>query len=402
MSRPALEVADIFRQVGPAYRATHHGALSYQQLRVMRAIEVCRTAALGGHAEECDRCGHVRISYASCRNRHCPKCQSLAKQRWLEDRQRDLLPVEYFHVVFSLPAQIAAVAYQNKQVVYGILFRAVAETVRTIAADPQRLGAEIGVLAVLHSWGQALEHHPHIHCVVPGGGLSPDGQRWISCRRGFFLPVRVLSCRFRRLFLRYLNEAFEAGALKFFHELEGLSHPAAWKRYLQAQRGRKWVVYAKRPFGGPQQVLDYLGRYTHRVAISNNRLLQLEDGKVSFRWKDYRDHSRQKVMTLAAEEFIRRFLLHVLPKGFQRIRQYGILGSRSRTGKLARCRQLLGVSVAVEPQLVLENWKARYEAVTGESVDRCPACLQGHMVRVGILLPGPEERRALAVGIDSS
>jgi putative transposase/transposase-like zinc-binding protein len=334
--------------------------------------------------------------------RHCNKCQSLAKAQWLERRQADLLPVEYFHVVFSLPAQIAAVAYQNQKIVYGILFRAVAETLRTIAADPQRLGAEIGVLAVLHTWGQTLEYHPHIHCVVPGGGLSPDAQRWISCRHGFFLPVRVLSSRFRRLFLRYLDAAFEMGELKFFSELEELSHPGAWKRYLQAQRGRQWVVYAKRPFGGPQQVLDYLGRYTHRVAISNNRLLQLEDGKVSFRWKDYRDGSRQKVMTLAADEFIRRFLLHVLPKGFQRIRQYGLLGNRSRAVKLARCRQLLAVPVTVEPEVVSQDWKARYEAVTGESLDRCPACLQGHMVHVGVLLPGSQQWHALATGIDSS
>jgi hypothetical protein len=402
MSRPALEVADIFRRYGSDYRHQHRGSLSYQQLGVMRFVEVCRTPALGGHLEECDQCGHRRISYNSCRNRHCNKCQSLVKAQWLERRQADLLPVEYFHVVFSLPAQIAAIAYQNKRVVYGILFRAVAETLRTIAADPKRLGAEIGVLAVLHTWGQTLEHHPHIHCVVPGGGLAPDGQRWISCRPRFFLPVRVLSSRFRRLFLRYLDAAFETGELKFFSELKDLSHPVAWKRYLQAQRGRKWVVYAKRPFGGPAQVLNYLGRYTHRVAISNNRLLQLEDGKVSFRWKDYRDRSRQKVMTLAADEFIRRFLLHVLPKGFQRIRQYGFLGSRSRSAKLARCRQFLAVPVAVEPQVAREDWKTRYEAITGKSLDRCPACLRGRMVYVGILLPGQQQWHALPAGIDSS
>ncbi len=401
MSRPALEVGDIFRQHGPAYRTAHHGSLSYQQLRVMRSIEVCRTSALGGHVEQCDQCEHVRISYCSCRNRHCPKCQSLAKEQWLRDRQAELLPVEYFHVVFSIPAQIAALAYQNKAVIYGILFRSISETLRRIAADPKRLGAEIGFLAVLHTWGQTLEHHPHIHCVVPGGGLSPGGDRWISCRAGYFLPVPVLRRLFRGLFLRHLDEAFQAGKLEFFHELKELSEPAAWKQYLRAQRRREWVVYAKRPFGGPQQVLDYLGRYTHRVAISNHRLLQLEDGKVSFRWKDYRDQSRQKVMTLAAEEFIRRFLLHVLPKGFQRIRQYGFLAGRCRAIKLGRCRQLLKVPEAVEPFVVLTNWRDRYEEITGESLDRCPECGQGRMLLVSILSPGQEWHAPVAV-IDSS
>jgi putative transposase/transposase-like zinc-binding protein len=401
MSRPALEVGDIFRQHGPAYRSAHHGSLSYQQLRVMRWIEVCRTSALGGHVEQCDQCGHVRISYCSCRNRHCPKCQTLAKEQWLRDRQAELLPVEYFHVVFSVPAQIAALAYQNKAVVYGILFRSVSETLRQIAADPKRLGAEIGFIAVLHTWGQTLEHHPHIHCVVPGGGIATDGERWISCRRGFFLPVRVLSRRFRRLFLRHLDEAFQAGKLQFFSELKEFSDAAAWRHYLRAQRGREWVVYAKRPFGGPQQVLDYLGRYTHRVAISNHRLLELDDGKVSFQWKDYRDQSRQKVMTLEADEFIRRFLLHVLPKGFQRIRQYGFLAGRCRAVKLTRCRELLDVPIPDEAPGAVKGWRERYEAITGESLDCCPACRRGRMVPVSILAPG-QEWQAPVAAINSS
>jgi hypothetical protein len=401
MSRPALEVADILRRHGPAYRLEHHGSLSYQQLRVMRAIEVCRTSTLGGHVEQCDRCGHVRISYNSCRNRHCPKCQSLTQEKWLADRQADLLPVEYFHIVFSIPAQLAVLAYQNKTVVYGLLFRAVADTLRQIAADPQRLGVKIGFLAVLHSWGQTLEHHPHIHCVVPGGGIALDGQRWIYCRRGFFLPVRVLSSRFRRVFLEQLHELYRAGKLKFFSQLSELSNPAEWKRFWLEQRRRKWVVYAKRPFGGPQQVLDYLGRYTHRVAISNNRLLELNDSQVTFRWKDYRDHNRLKNMTLTSDEFIRRFLLHVLPKGFQRIRQYGFLSNSSRAGMLARCRALLAVPAGDAFHVVFKDWKTHYQGVTGESLDCCPLCRQGRMMHMATLLAGQQWHPSIAP-IDSS
>jgi len=307
MERPKLEVADVFRRYGAAYRQQHAGSLSRGQRRVMSAIELCRTAALGGHLEECDCCGHQRPAYHSCRNRHCPKCQSLARAQWLEDRQAELLPVEYFHVVFTVPEEIAALAYQNKEVVYGILFRATAETLRTLAADPQHLGAEIGFFAVLHSWGQNLLHHPHLHCVVPGGGLAPDGKRWIACRPGFFLPVNVLSCLFRRLFLDYLQAAFEQGQRHFFSSLERLRDPHAFAHYLAPLRQIDWVVHAKPPFGGPEQVLNYLGRYTHRVAISNNRLLDIEDGKITFRWKDYRHNDRPRVMTLEADEFIRRF-----------------------------------------------------------------------------------------------
>ncbi|EQD26828.1 Transposase, IS801/IS1294, partial [mine drainage metagenome] len=346
MERPKLEVADIFRRYGETYRAEHEGSLSSTQRRVMRAVTACRTAALGGHLEACDACGHQRICYNSCRNRHCPKCQSLARAQWIEDRKSELLDCPYFHVVFTLPEQIAAIAYQNKAVVYNLLFAATAETLCTIAADPKHLGAEIGFFAVLHTWGQNLMHHPHLHCVVPGGGLSADGQRWVACRSGFFLPVRVLSRFFRRRFLQLLGQAYDRGKLEFFSALESLRERKAFLRYLEPLREKEWVVYAKAPFAGPEQVLDYVGRYTHRVAISNNRLLDIEDGRVTFRWKDYRDGDAQKTMTLAAEEFIRRFLLHVLPPGFHRIRYYGLLGNRHRQDKLDQCRRLLDMSLA--------------------------------------------------------
>jgi len=386
MERPKLEVADVFRRYGAAYRQQHAGSLSRGQRRVMSAIELCRTAALGGHLEECDCCGHQRPAYHSCRNRHCPKCQSLARAQWLEDRQAELLPVEYFHVVFTVPEEIAALAYQNKEVVYGILFRATAETLRTLAADPQHLGAEIGFFAVLHSWGQNLLHHPHLHCVVPGGGLAPDGKRWIACRPGFFLPVNVLSCLFQRLFLDYLQAAFEQGQRHFFSSLERLRDPHAFAHYLAPLRQIDWVVHAKPPFGGPEQVLNYLGRYTHRVAISNNRLLDIEDGKITFRWKDYRHNDRPRVMTLEADEFIRRFLLHVLPDGFQRIRHYGFLAHRYRKAKLALCRQLLGVALtAVVKRQDQPDYRDLYEKLTGRSLRECPVCHAGHMVVIASL-----------------
>jgi hypothetical protein len=388
-----LEVADIFRQAGPSYRQHYADALSRGQRCVMSAIERCRTAALGGHVEQCDSCGHQRIAFNSCRNRHCPKCQSLVRAQWLEDRHADLIPVDYFHVVFTLPEEIAAIAYQNKAVVYDILFHATAETLRTIAADPKHLGAEIGFIAILHTWGQNLLHHPHLHCVVPGGGLSADGERWVSCRPGFFLPVRVLSRLFRRLFLAQLQAAFDAGHLRFFNALEPLQTPRAFARHLAPARRAEWVVYAKPPFGGPKHVLEYLGRYTHRVAISNNRLIDFGEGKVSFRWKDYRNESRQKVMRMEAHEFIRRFLLHVLPGGFQRIRHYGLLANRYRAVKLARCRQLLA-----EPAPIVEvpdvplDYRDRYQLLTGKSLRDCPKCGHGHMVCIETFLPGAMPR----------
>ena len=396
--RPAgLEVADIFRQFGPAYRTQHTASMSRGQHRVMSAIEQCRTAALGGHVEQCDACGHQRIAYNSCRNRHCPKCQALARAQWLQDRQAELLPVEYFHVVFTMPQKVAAIAYQNKDVVYNILFQATAQTLRTIGADPKHLGAEIGLIAILHTWGQNLLHHPHLHCVVPGGGISADGQRWISCRPGFFLPVRVLSRLFRRLFLELLQQAFDGGELHFFNSLEGLQDRLAFAKYLAPATQARWVVYAKAPFGGPKQVLEYLGRYTHRVAISNNRLLEFSDNAVTFAWKDYRHESKNKTMRLDAHEFIRRFLLHVLPLGFQRIRSYGFLANRYRQVKIELCRKLLGAPVpeaAADVPDQATDYRDRYQRLTGLSLRDCPHCGKGQMVRIesftaGVLPRGP-------------
>ena len=386
MDRPKLEVADIFRRYGKTYREKHGASMSTAQRRVMTAIEVCRTAALGGQIEQCDQCGHQRICYRSCRNRHCPKCQSLARAEWIQRRQAELLNCEYFHVVFTVPEEIAAIAYQNKEVVYSILFRATAETLRTIAADPQHLGAEIGFFAVLHTWGSNLQHHPHLHCVVPGGGLSADGTCWVSCKPGFFLPVRVLSRLFRRLFLEYLQGAFDVGKLRFFTVLEKLRDHSEFARHLVPLRKAEWVVYAKAPFAGPQQVLDYVGRYTHRVAISNHRLLDIEADQVRFQWKDYRHKGRQKAMTLSAEEFIRRFLLHALPDRFQRIRYYGLLGNRYRQQKLARCRQLLGMAPPVEAPLP-EDYRDQHELLTGTSLRECPICHSGRMVIAETLAP---------------
>jgi hypothetical protein len=362
--------------------------LSRAQRRVMSAVEVCRTAALGGHVEECDNedCRHQRISYNSCRNRHCPKCQSLARAEWIEDREAEVLDCEYFHVVFTVPEEIAAIAYQNKRVVYGILFQAAAETLRTIAADSKHLGAEIGFFGVLHTWGQNLLHHPHLHFVVAGGGIAPEGDRWISCRSGFFVPVRVLSRLFRRLFLEALQKAFDSGKLKFFSSLESLQDREAFIRYLAPVRKAEWVVYAKPPFAGPKQVLDYVGRYTHRVAISNDRLLDIENGEVRFRWKDYRDNNRQKTMMLTADEFIRRFLLHALPDGFQRIRYYGFLGNRYRKQKLALCRQLLAMPENERPETdPSSDYRDLYEELTGSSLWKCPVCHKGCMHVIGVL-----------------
>jgi hypothetical protein len=386
VSRPALEVADIFRRYGAEYRKLHGTTMSSGQQRVMRAIELCRSAALGGHKDRCDRCGHERFSYDSCRNRHCPKCQSLAKAKWLEARQAELLPVEYFHVVFTVPEMIAAVALQNKRVVYGILFRAASETLRTIAADPKHLGAKIGFLAVLHSWGQNLLFHPHLHCVVLGGGMSGDGCRWISCRPGFFLPVRVLSRLFRGKFLAYLKEAFKQKKLRFGGKLTRLADSVVFRDFLRDARKEEWVVYSKPPFGGPSKVLDYLGRYTHRVAISNNRLVRLKEGKVTFRWKDYRRGRRTRLMTLDANEFIRRFLSHVLPRGFVRLRHYGLLSNRDRAQKLTICRKLITQTecVALQAQEP-KDWKLRYEALTGVVLETCPKCHVGRMVCVEII-----------------
>ena len=346
----ALEVADVFRAHGPAWREAQRGHLSLGQLKVMSAIEQCRSAALGGHVLACPACEQTQIAYNSCRNRHCPKCQGSAARRWLEARQVDLLPVAYYHVVFTLPAPISDIAYTNKAVIYGLLFQVAAETLQTIAADPRHLGARVGLTLVLHTWGSALTHHPHVHGIVPGGGLSPDGQRWVACKPGFFLPVRVLSRLFRRRFLEALTAAHTAGQLQFFGNHTALNDPAAFAGWLAPLRQCEWVVYAKRPFAGPAAVLAYLARYTHRVAIANSRLIALDERGVTFKWKDYRakGRTRYKTMTLAAGEFMRRFLLHVLPRGFHRIRHYGLIANAGRRDNLARARELLNAPPAID------------------------------------------------------
>jgi hypothetical protein len=377
MSRPKLEVADIFRRHGAAWRNDNAGHVSLAQLRVMSAIEACRTAALGGHVERCEDCTHTRIAYNSCRNRHCPKCQWVAAAEWLAAREAELLPVPYFHVVFTLPAAIGAIAYQNKAKVYGLLFSAAAEALTTIAADPKHLGAAIGVTAVLHTWGQNLDHHPHVHCIVPGGGVSPIGDRWVPCRPDFFLPVRVLSRLFRRLFLHGLQALHAASELQFFSGLASLKDVAAFSAYLAPLRKSEWVVYAKRPFAGPGQVLAYLARYTHRVAIANSRLVSLSDDKVLFRWKDYRQDAKNKVMTLDAGEFIRRFLLHVLPDGFHRIRHYGLFANGHRAERIELCRKLLNVP-ATQPKPESER-DSNTEPT--DNPHACPCC-GGRMITI--------------------
>jgi len=389
--RPALEVADVFRRHGPVYRLAHDGHLGRVERRVMSAIELCRTAALGGHVEACDDCGHSRVCYNSCRNRHCNKCQAAARERWLAAREADLLPIPYFHVVFTVPAEIAAIAYQNKARVYAILFDAVADTLKTIGADPRHLGGELGFIAILHTWGQTLTHHPHIHCLVPGGALSADGQRWIACRPRFFLPIPVLSLLFRRLFLKRLQAAHAAGRLQFFGSLVELSTKRAFDEALRPMRKKSWVVYAKPPFGSPQHVLAYLGRYTHRVAIANSRLISMTDGTVSFRWRDYRHGNAQKLMTLEADEFIRRFLLHSLPDGFHRIRHYGFLANGCRRTRLATIRPLLA---AMAP-ITIDNEKAApCRKLPGFDPTACPCC--GGTLRIVGTLPRDLTSRARA------
>ncbi len=405
MPRPALEVADIFRGHGSAWREANAGHVSLGQLKVMSAIESCRTAALGGHVARCENCSHTQIAYNSCRNRHCPKCQGAAAQEWLAAREAELLPVPYYHVVFTLPAAIADIAYQNKAVIYNLLFKASAETLTTIAADPKHLGARIGVLSVLHTWGSALTHHPHVHMIVPGGGISPDANKWVSCRPGFFLPVRVLSRLFRRLFLEKLVAAHMAGELQFFGNHAPLTDAQAFAAYLAPLRNSEWVVYSKPPFGGPEEVLRYLARYTHRVAISNSRLVAINDNGVTFRWKDYRieGHERYKVMTLATHEFIRRFLIHVLPDGFHRIRYYGLLASTTRAQNIARARELLAI-----PILPIEVIKAASTNTAEPQTPEhpCPCC-GGRMIIIEVFARGcsPQYRPTApiaAIRIDTS
>jgi Putative transposase/Transposase zinc-binding domain len=386
VSRPTLEVADVLRRHGDAYRASNAGHLDRSQRRVMGAIEACRTAALGGHVARCGDCGHTAISYNSCRNRHCPKCQAGAAREWLEARTADLLPVEYFHVVFTLPAPVAAIAFQNKAVVYALLFEAAAATLKTIAADPKHLDAEIGATMVLHTWGQTLTHHPHVHCIVPGGGLAPNGKTWIACRPGFFLPVRVLSRLYRRLFLEKLGAAHWAGKLKFFNDLAPLADAKSFAGAMAPLRRAEWIVFAKRPFAGPAQVLAYLSRYTHRIAISNRRLTALDDTSVAFSWRDYAHGGTQRIMRLHAHEFLRRFFLHVLPDGFQRIRHVGFLANGHRKVKLATIRRSLALAVAVPTADPGDDASAASEATMP-----CPCC-GGPMIIIEFL-PGPCHRR---------
>jgi len=375
--RPKLEVADIFRDHGAAWRAANAGHVSLDQFKVMTAIERCRTAALGGHVERCEKCSHTVIAYNSCRNRHCPKCQGAAAQEWLAEREAELLPVPYFHLVFTLPAVIADIAYHNKAVIYGLLFKASSEAMLTIAADPKHLGARIGILSVLHTWGSALTHHPHVHMIVPGGGFSLDGKSWVSSRPDFFLPVRVLSRLFRRLFLDKLVAAYQAGELQFFNGHAMLAEPQNFAAFLAPLRNSEWVVYCKRPFGGPEEVLRYLARYTHRVAISNRRLIACDENGVTFKWKDYRleGPDRYTVITLATQEFIRRFLMHVLPAGFHRIRYYGLLASGQRAENVARARKLL-----MPPLIPVDAIKAiganadRPNAAEPQTTNLCPCC----------------------------
>jgi Putative transposase/Transposase zinc-binding domain len=397
-----LEVADIFRDHGPAWRIANAGHVSLGQLKVMSAIESCRTATLGGHVERCQACGHTRIAYNSCRNRHCPKCQGAAAKEWLANREAELLPVPYYHLVFTLPAPIADIAYYNKAVIYGILFKTAAETLITIAADPKHLGAWIGLTAVLHSWGSALTHHPHVHIIVPGGGISLDGQRWISCRPGFFLPVRVLSRLFRRLFLAKLIAAYDTGRLQFFGDHAPLAEHRAFTAYLAPLRRAEWVVYSKRPFGGPEAVLAYLSRYTHRVAISNSRLIGITSTSVTFKWKDYRanGHDRAKVMTLAIDEFIRRFLIHVLPDGFHRIRRYGLFANGGRVENIARARQLLNLPT---PQNGPSDGDATSDGEQQTLAQPCPCC-GGRMIIIETFERGcgPRYRPTVPPRIDSS
>ncbi|HMK51627.1 MAG TPA: IS91 family transposase [Thermodesulfobacteriota bacterium] len=382
----SLEVADIFRAFGLAYREAHE--MPRRHLRVMRAIEICRTAELGGHRDQCDHCGTIRISYNSCRNRHCPKCQCLEKERWFEAREKDLLSTPYFHVVFTLPEGLRPLALRNQKVIYSLLFKAVSETLTELARDSNHLGAEIGFMAILHTWSQTLIDHPHLHCLVTGGGLSLDGSRWLRSKKGFFLPVKVLSCLFRGKFLDGLKRVHEAGELRFPGQIEELKEASAFKRLLTNLYRQEWVVYCKPPLKRPEKVMDYLGRYTHRVALSNDRLVKLEGNEVTFRWRDSADNDKIKLLTLEAFEFIRRFLLHGLPEQFVKIRYYGILSHRNRKGKLLRCKRLLGMLIPEQSKQVLkETWQDLLTRITGIDLRICPYCGKGKMIQRETLPP---------------
>jgi hypothetical protein len=394
MDRPALEVADIFRRYGEEYRTKHGASMSPQQFRVMRDIELCRTAVLGGHMKACDNesCDHWEISYNSCRNRHCPKCQSMAKASWLTARQNEILPVHYYHLIFTLPDNLLGpIALQNKDIFYNLLFHATAHTLLTTAADHHHLGAQIGFLAILHTWGQKLTYHPHLHCLAPGGGLSPDREKWISCSPEFFLDVEVLSRCFQQVLLTSLENAFKKDLLQFHGTVKHLCREDDFDQLLDSCREIDWVVYAKPPFGGPETVLDYLARYTHRVAISNHRLLSIKNNKVTFTWKDYKHGAVQKNLTLGSEKFIRRFLLHLLPNGFTRIRYYGLFANRHRAENLRHCRKLLNYTLATTTAEIEKlDWPELLLALTGQDPFLCPRCCRGHLVIVKTLQPLPK------------
>lgn len=375
-----LEVGDIFRFYGPGYRQIHGKEMPLRQHRVMNAVEVCRTAELGGHVEECDECGSTKISYNSCRNRHCPKCQCLDKERWLEARKRDILPTHYFHVVFTIPEALRPIALRNQRVVYSLLFNAVSVTLKELAGDPKHIGAEIGFMALLHTWTQTLLDHPHVHCIVPGGGLSLDGGRWVSSKKEFFIPVKVLSRKFRGKFLHYLKKAHNDGELGFPGGIKALKEGPAFGKYLSGLYAQEWVVYCKPPFKRPEDVIDYMGRYTHRVAISNDRIVDMQSDQVTFKYRDRSDNDKIKYMSLDAFEFIRRFLLHVLPDGFMKVRHYGLLSNRNRKSKLPVCKALLGVHVQEDDSVEKERWEDFLLRITGIDPRVCPTCGKGRLV----------------------
>jgi hypothetical protein len=385
MKRP-VEVADIFRAYGPLYRESH--TLPIRHLRAMRAIEICRTSELGGHKYKCDSCGSIQVSYNSCRNRHCPKCQCLDKHRWLEDRKKEVLPTYYFHAVFTLPEDLRPVSLRNQSVSYNIVFKAVAETLKKLSNDPKHIGAQIGFILILHTWSQTLIDHPHIHCIIPGGGLSFDGKKWISCKPDFFIPVKVLSLVFRGKFLDYLNKAYEAGRLRFDGKISSLSKKCNFKKLLDDLYHQNWHVYCKPPFKRPEKAIDYLGRYVHRVAISNDRIVELKDDRVTIKYRDYADGDKVKEMTLKATEFIRRFLLHILPEQFFKIRYYGILSARNRKTKFLKCKKLLGVIIAETDEHRL-SWQELLEKITGIDPTRCPHCKKGRLYLFQLLDPTP-------------
>jgi len=383
-----LEVADIFRSYGPSYRETHRGEMSQRHRRAIDAIDICRTSELGGHVDECDECGSLRISYNSCRNRHCPKCQCMDKERWLETRKRDVLPTQYFHVVFTNPEELSPLSLRNQKAAYNIHFKAASETLKELSKNPRHLGASIGFIGILHTWSQTLTHHPHIHFIVPGGGLSPDRRKWISCKKDFFIRVEVLSSLFKGKYLYYLKKAYYSGEFVFPGKIETLKEKTAFEKLCSTLYAKEWVVDSRPSFRTSDGVIDYLGRYTHRVAITNDRIVKMEGDQVIFKYRDRRDNDKIKLMSLDAFEFIRRFLFHVLPDGYMKIRHYGILSNRNRNDKLLLCKQILGVDVKEnECGAERESWEDLLFRITGIDPSVCPRCGKGRMIKIQELQP---------------